>query len=193
MDTGGHAAAKTVSGAASRWVAFTLLGLALLVSTGCVQESVDGSTHTFTYELWAPFSVLLGGLAMVPVGWIVRPRSARIGWILIILGTLGAVLMGPSMLRDRAVVDEQHFSLRTGIWGLTAVHDVPYDHLTRVRYIMEETRGRRGRKNQNYYLVCERNDGAPSKVPLGSPVAEAAAPQFLDHVIAHGIPVVDET
>jgi hypothetical protein len=70
---------------------------------------------------------------------------------------------------------------------------VKFGDLSRVRFISEETRGRRGRKNTNYYLVCERKDGSSAKVPLGNKVAETAAPRLIERVRALNIPLLDET
>lgn len=168
--------------------AFLLLGL-----NGCVREDVDGSTITVTNELWAPLVALVGGIGAAPAGWYLRKKSARFGWGLLILSPLVVFGIAPSLFLDRAVVDDTHFSLRTGIWGLTAVHEVKFADLSRIRLISEETTGRRGRKRTNYYLLCERKDGTSAKVPLGNQVAETAAPHLLERARALDIPIVDET
>jgi hypothetical protein len=168
--------------------AFLLLGLC-----GCVREDVNGSTITFTNELWVPLVVLLGGIVAAPVGWLLRKRSGRLGWGLLIISPVTVLGFVPSLFLDRAVVDDTHFSLRTGIWGMTAVHDLKFNDLSRVRLISEQTTGRRGSKRTNYYLMCERKDGTSAKVPLGNKVAETAAPYFVERASALKIPVVDET
>ena len=171
---------------------FVAAGL-LLLCTGCVNETVEGTTQTFTYELWVPISLLIGGLAATLIGWFFRDVLGRFGWALLVLGPLLAVFFAPSMFRDRAVVTETAFSLRTGIWGLTSVHEVEYDDLAMIRITLEESRGRRGRKRSNYYLVCKLNDGSEAKVPMNNKVAEAAAPAFLGHAAKLGVPIVDQT
>lgn len=168
--------------------AFLLLGLG-----GCVREDVDGSTITVTNELWVPLVALLGGIAAAPAGWFLRQKSARFGWGLLIFCPIIVLGIAPSLFLDRAVVDDTHFSLRTGIWGLTAVHEVKFADLSRIRLISEETTGRRGRKRTNYYLLCERKDGTSAKVPLGNKVAETAAPHLVERAKALNVPVVDET
>ncbi|MBI3861172.1 MAG: hypothetical protein HY290_04685, partial [Planctomycetia bacterium] len=155
--------------------AFLLLGL-----SGCVKEEVHGSTITVSNELWVPLVTLLGGIVAAPIGWYLREKTARIGWGLLILSPVVVIGFVPSLFLDRAVVDDAHFSLRTGIWGLTAVHDVKFSELSRVRLISEESRGRRGSKRTNYYLLCERKDGTSAKVPLGNKVAETAAPHLIE-------------
>ncbi len=167
---------------------FLLLGIG-----GCVREDVNGSTITVTNELWAPLVALVGGIAAAPAGWYLRKKSTRFGWGLLILSPVAVVGLAPSLFLDRAVVDDTHFSLRTGIWGLTAVHEVKFADLTRIRLISEESTGRRGRKRTDYYLLCERKDGTSSKVPLGNKVAETAAPHLVERAQALNIPIVDET
>lgn len=175
---------------------FRYVGLAaflLLGFCGCVKEEVNGSTVTVTNELWVPLVTLLGGIVGAPVGWSLREKSARLGWGLLILSPIVVIGFVPSLFLDRAVVDDTHFSLRTGIWGLTAVHDVKFADLNRVRLVSEESRGRRGSKRTNYYLVCERKDGTSAKLPLGNQVAETAAPHLISRARALNIPVIDET
>ncbi|MBS0262960.1 MAG: hypothetical protein JSS02_13530 [Planctomycetes bacterium] len=174
-----------------RWL--VCVAVVLLSCSGCVREDVSGSTVTCTNELWVPLVVFLGGLVAGPVGWYLRDRSARFGWGLLILSPVVIVGFVPSLLMDKAIVDDTHFSLRTGIWGLTAVHDVKYSELSSVSLISEEKRGRYGAKNTSYYLMCQRKDGSSSKVPLGNKVAETAAPYFLHHVQELKIPVIDQT
>lgn len=172
---------------------YFVIAILVLSLTGCVQESSDGAGRIFTYQLWVPLSVLLVGVAGGVGGWFLREQSARIGWGLLIMGPLAAVFFAPSLLRDRAVVNDNKFSVRTGIWGLTAVHEVKLANLKQVRIISEQVRGRRGSKRTNYYLLCEGSDGATSKVPVNNAVSEAAAPHFLKRVADLGIPILDET
>ena len=170
-----------------------LASLVLLGLSGCVREEVDGSTITYSNELWVPLTALVGGIVAAPAGWFLRNKSSRLGWVLMILSPIVAFGIAPSLFLDRAVIDATHFSLRTGIWGLTAVHDVKFSELTLVRLISEESRGRRGSKHTNYYLVCERRDGTSAKVPLGNSVAEAAAPRLIDRARSLNISVVNQT
>jgi hypothetical protein len=135
---------------------------------GCVRETTEGSARVFTYEAWVPLSVLLGGIVAAPAGWFLRGASARFGWALLVMGPVAAVFFAPSLFRDRAAVDDNLFTLRSGIWGLTAVHEVEIDDLKQIRIISEVSRGRRGSKRTNYYLLCERNDGTTAKVPMNN-------------------------
>lgn len=165
----------------------------LLAVCGCVDEGSDGSTQTFAYELWVPLSALLIGIFAALGGWFLRNTSARFGWGLLVVGSIAAIVFAPSLFRDRAVLDEASFSIRTGIWGLTAVHQVEFDGLQKVRITSEEVRGRRGSKRTNFYLLCETNDGDNVKFPINNKVSQAAAPHFLQRVSELGIPILDET
>lgn len=175
----------------SRW--YCLAGLFLLTLSGCVQESTTGTTKTFSYQLWVPISVVLGGIAAGVGGWFYRKKDAKMGWSFAILGPALALLFGPSLFLDRAVVSDTGLSIRTGILAATAAHDVKYDDLQRVRITVEETRGRRGRKKKNTYLICELKSGQQAKVPVNNDVSEAAAPHFLLGVAQRKIDIVDET
>lgn len=166
-------------------------GLASTIDS--VDVKVDGTTHTFTYEWWIPSVILLGGLVAIPVGLVLRRSTSRFGWALLIGGPIAALGVAPSLFLDRSVVDDQHFSVRSGIWGMTAVHDVVYDKLANVRYIVEESTGRRGRTNYSYYLVCTNRDGTTAKIPMGNHCAEAAAVEFLKQAAALNVPIHDET
>ncbi len=57
---------------------------------------------------------------------------------------------------------------------------------------MEVSRGRRGRKKENYYLICE-GSGGQQKVPINNGVKEAALEEIVLQAGAHGVGLVDET
>jgi hypothetical protein len=193
MNADGHSFTQR-SNTVNRRSLYCLIAAILLVFlSGCVHENTDGPTQTFTYELWVPLSVLLAGLVAAPAGWFLRKVSARFGWGVLIIGPVAAIIFAPSLFRDRAVVDDTGLSLRTGIWGLTSVHEVKYDDLKQVRISSEEVRGRRGSKRTNYYLLCERNDGTTAKIPVNNKVAQAATPHFLKNASDRQISIVDET
>ena len=170
-----------------------LIAVLLLFTSGCVNETTDGAIQTFTYELWVPISVLVGGIVAGVAGWFLRGVLGNLGWGLLIGGPIAAIFFAPSLFQDRVVLDDSKLSMRTGIWGLTAVHEVQYDELKLVNIISEEVRGRRGKKSTNYYLECLRNDGTTAKVPINNAVGEAAAPHFLDRVSELGVPIQDKT
>lgn len=170
-----------------------LVALCALSLAGCVSESTDGSTRVYSYQLWVPMSVLLGGMVAGPAGWFLRLSSARFGWALMIGGVIAGLGFAPSLFLDKATVSEQQFTQRTGIWGMTAVHTVNVDQLSHVRLTKEERRGRRGRKNTSYFMICHLKDGSQEKVPLGNSVSQTAAGDFLQVVESRNISISDET
>ena len=163
----------------------------LATFAGCVRQTTDGATTTFRYETWVPPSVLLAGIAAAPLGWQLRKRSARFGWGLVIAGPLAAFVLAPSLFRDRVTLADDGFHVRTGLWGLSAVHDVKFDEVRTLRIISETTTNRRGRKT-NYFFLCEMKHGGSVKVPVNNEVSKAAAEPILRRVAARRIPIINE-
>ena len=102
-------------------------------------------------------------------------------------GPIAALGFAPSAFLDRVVVDETSYSVRTGFWMMPNKHEVKYEDLAKVQVTVETSRGRRGRQNVNYYMVCERKDGTSEKISLGHDVVEESAPYFRAIVEAHGV------
>jgi hypothetical protein len=171
-------------------VAFAAILLAGL--SGCVEETVNGTNHIYTHELWGTVSILLSGLAAIPAGWFLREKSNRLGWGLIIAGPIAVIFIAPSLFQERATVDDSGFTLRSGIWGMT-VYDVKFAELQQIRITSEETRGRRGAKRTSYYFLCDHRVGPTVKVPLNNEVARAATPYLMEKLAELKIQVVDET
>lgn len=163
-----------------------------LVLSGCVRETQNGDVTTYTNELWVPLVVLLGGIAAGVVGIVFRQPLRRFAWVLIVLGPVAAVGFAPSLFLDKATVSPDRFTLRAGIWGLTAVHDINLDNLQLVRLTSETRSGRRGRST-SYYLICDSRDGSSAKIALGNKVAEAASLRLLQAAKDRGVPINDET
>lgn len=161
---------------------FLLLLLAMILATasGCVEESESGSTRVFKYQLWVPLSVLLIGVVAGPAGWLLRKQ--RYGWFLLIAGPLAAIFFAPTLFLERVTLDDNTYSVRSGIWGMTAAHQVELSKLKQVTIQVEETRGRRGRKSKSTYLVCENQDSSITKLSANNDVTRAAATHFLEKV-----------
>ena len=170
--------------------------LLLLGASGCVRENVEGETHTFAYELWVSLSLLLGGLAATAGGWLWKSKTesqSNYVWVLLIGGPIAALGFAPSLFLERSVVDNEKLTINSGIWGQTATHELKLDNLRQIRIISEESRGRRGRKRTSYYMMCDRKAGETAKVSINNDVTEAAAGEFIEQAIEHGVPVLDET
>jgi hypothetical protein len=137
--------------------------------------------------------LFFGGLMAAPIGWKLRERSARWGWIMLIGGPIAALLIAPSIFLDRVSVNTEGFSRRSGFFGATAVQDVKFSELTGMRLRAEAERGRRGRRVTRYYLYCDQKNGESTKLPLGNDVCEAAIRQILTAATASGVAIADQT
>ncbi len=167
--------------------------ISILMLSGCVQHIENGKNETFQYEFWVPLVALLAGIVATPVGWILRNRAGRFAWALLIGGPLAAFLLAPSLYCDQVRVTDDSIHVQTGIWGMTAVHDVKLDDVQTLKIISETSTTRRGGKRTNYFFLCERKSGDPVKFPMNNAVARAAASAMLERVTERGIPVVDQT
>ncbi len=167
-----------------------LIGLFLF--TGCVNERESNGTKVFTIDLWVSGLVLIGGLLAAPAGWMLRETSERFAWILMVVGPILALFVAPSLYLNKTTVSADEIKVRSGIWGMTGNYHVKLDNLQAVRHTTEVTRGRRGRRNVNHYLVCDCKDGTSCKLPLSNDCVELAAPHFLTNVQAKGIAITSD-
>ena len=177
----------------ARATRFALLALPLAFLAGCVKEQTDGSSSTFTYELWVPALIFLGGVAAAPLGWVLRQKSGRLGWGLMIAGPVAALVFAPTMFLDKIVVDADHFQVRTGIVGMAETHSIKFADLKAVHLTVKTSRGRRGRKTTKEYLVCESKTGNRTEVEMSGRLATAAARPLAVQFANHQIEVIDET
>lgn len=89
-------------------------------------------------------------------------------------------------------MDDQHFSLRTGLWFTPTVHDVPFEALSQIDIVSEKRTGRGGEREE-YYLLCHRKTGGAEKVPVGDLMGQGAAAKILETAKRRGVPIVDRT
>lgn len=169
-----------------------LVFVLLLGLTGCVKESTDGETIHITYELWVWSLLFFGGIAISVGGWFLRSFSERFGWILMLGGAAGALYFGPTTFLENASLTKTKFNLNTGFYATTH-YEVTLDELQSATVIMEETRGKRGRKNKHYYLVCTEKNGKQSKLPLSNALCEKAIPHLADRIHERGIDIIDQS
>lgn len=166
-----------------------LLALILITASGCVRESQSGTARTFKYQLWLPLSVLVGGIVAGPVGWFLRRQ--RYGWAMLVLGPLATLFFAPTLFLERVTLDDNTYTVRSGIWGMTASHQVDLSKLKYVAITTEENRGRRGRTTTSTYLICNNQDGSVQKLSVNNDVTRAGAPHFLAKIAARGVPVAN--
>lgn len=169
-----------------------LLLLLLLSLTGCVKEKTDGDTIRITYEIWVWFSLFFGGIAISVVGWVLRRLSERFGWLMMLGGAAGALYFGPTTFLENASLSPTKFNLNTGFYASNHF-EVTLDELQSATVIMEETRGKRGRKKKHYYLVCTEKNGKQNKLPLSNAIFEKAMPHLRDRIRERGIDIIDHS
>jgi hypothetical protein len=113
-----------------------------MLLAGCVSKSANGTAITFRYHLSIPIGILIAGVACVPIGLALRKRNNLMAWAFMLIGPLGALLFGPSMLFHRFTVDDagfrEHFMVAEDI-------EIPFDALKAIRIGTEVTRGRYSR------------------------------------------------
>jgi hypothetical protein len=173
------------------WVVFSLL--VVVATAGCVQETRNGDSVKYTYELWVPLSILFGGAVGLVAGVIGFTRSMNYSWVLCLLG-VGGLVAGPSMMCDYAVVDPQGFKIRTGIPFMASTQQVQFADVKSVRQIKKVTRGRRGRRTNTYYYVFDLADGTSIEVNISGNDIRSNARRSIDQQLAtRGIQAVDET
>ena len=131
-------------------------------------------------------------MVAIPLGLSLRRISGRLGWMALVMGPLAVVLFAPSLLRDRVSLGENGFQVRTGLWGLTSVHEVDFARVQRVRIVSEEKPGYHGIPHTNCYLLCEQKDGTSDKVPITNTVCKAAAPRIFQALKDRRIPIINE-
>ena len=165
--------------------------LALLFLCGCIDDRNVNGGRLISYQLWVPAGVMAVGLVAIPIGLILRRKLAWAGWSLMIIGPIAAIVMAPSLYRDRVEISDDRLFVRTGIWGLTAVHDVEFAKLKQIRITAEVVRDKNSTRT-NYFYNCDTAAGVV-KVPVNNALTQYAAPLILESVRKRGIPIQDAT
>jgi hypothetical protein len=169
-----------------------LLGIAVVgcvAFTGCVSKSSAGNGNIYKFDWWLPTLVTLIGLGslLLTVAFI----AAQKGQNALIAGLVGLVmlLLGPPMFFAKAVVDDDHFELKSGMlfWGTS--HNIKFSDMASITGVVEETRGRRGRKNTNFYAEIRLKSGGMEKVSVGDLMKNGAYTDLITKAAFKGIPV----
>jgi hypothetical protein len=157
---------------------FALLALPLFLLAGCVDRSTQGDTTVYTFALWTLGVAVLGGLALIAIGFFTRKKSRWGAYLAMLLGVLVIAIMVPMMRSDRVEVNEDHFTSTHGLPWDRVRHDVRFDDLREVQVQVVETQSRTGGTRRNYNLLCQTKSGGEEKVPVGN-VMEPAVGQVL--------------
>jgi hypothetical protein len=165
------------------------IGICAVLLAGCYKKEVqqDGAI-VFSFQPWVPLLVIVGGVAAVPVGFVLWPRGQRTwGAGCVILGVLAVVGLAPGMFLDKVSVGPEGFYSRHGLWFSPQTHSIRYEELAHVRVTVEE-RGSRRRRTYSYYFDCYFKNGGQERVPLGDIMREAL-PEIADQFRKHGVQV----
>jgi hypothetical protein len=170
-----------------RFIPWTLAAFALCGVSGCYEKATHGDQSIYTFATWLGIAVILGGLIMIPAGWLLRRASMKYGITMMVLGPLVLIIAAPAMYSDRVVVDAEHFEARYGIWVSPYTHNIRFDDLRAIQRI-----GVPGRRNRTtYQLHCIRKDGTNEVVPIGDLVVNAV-PEIMQRARAKQVLVSGE-
>ena len=166
-----------------------LIAFGGLLVSGCVTETSNAEGFSCHYEWWLWAGAFLAGIVVVPCGWFVRNHPSRTGLTLMILGTLVAFGLAPTLCLERVLVHEQGFEVCSGIWGMTASEKAAFDTLTSSRRAEERTTGRVSRTINVLYFNLK--SGSAIRLPLDNDVKIKGAEAIVAQAAHAGIQVVD--
>ncbi len=167
--------------------------MCLLLICGCVKKTVKGDVSIYTYDLNTMLMVIAGFIAALGYGvYRIRQKEYWKGGftVLIALGVGGFFI--PSFCGDSLKITPERMVLTRVGFASDKSADLNFDDITHVTITMKETRGRRGRKNKNYYLNCSMNSGEVKVVPMGELVKEGLS-DIVDNLQARQIMIVDNS
>lgn len=163
----------------------------VFVCSGCVKREAAGPDVVLTYELWVPISVFVGGLLALGGMYALRENKGRYFWVLGIVGFAAMIVGAPTTAMDKLTLSDTEIHHQTGFYGSTKA-DVILADVSRVELTVKETRGRRGRKNINHYLVFVTPSGK-QQLPLSNRIVEEAVDDILNVLDANNLEVTDRT
>lgn len=163
-----------------------LLVLGLCLVAGCREKEVRGDESVYAFAPWVAPVVILAGIVATPAGWFLRKKTAKIAWIMMILGPVAVLFIGPSVLMDKAYMDAQRFEMNTGFWFAPSRYHVRFDDLREVHWVVEEDR--RGISKVN--LECVLKSGQRQTIPVNDLLEGDAVTDLLERIRRRGIPII---
>ena len=164
-----------------------LLAPCFLLMAGCVSKSASGDGVSIHFSWWVPIVILGGAVAAVPIGFLLRNLSSRLGWGLMIGGVICAVI-APSFFFESVFVSDKGFDVHSGIFGMTANQKVEFGSLKSITVGTEMTTGRGARRIEVLYFDAQ--SGPPSKLSLNNDVKIEARKEILPRAVKAGVPVM---
>jgi hypothetical protein len=171
--------------------AAAVLCLSLLFFCGCTRRWEEAGTTHYAFETWAPISITLGCIASIPAGWLLRKRTERFGYMLLILGTIGLFILTPGMFLEHVTLNDQGFTTRVGFWFSPTVHNLKFSDIRSIALTSKTTGSRTGNKT-SYALECSLKNGQVESVGVGA-LIETAALDILRAATKQGIPIENRT
>jgi cytochrome c oxidase subunit IV len=166
-----------------------LVAVSTLLLAGCVTHTVSEGSETFYYDRVLLTLVLLIGGALLPIGFFVKKAYDRLGWGMMIVGPLLALVVALIMWFEHVKVTDQRIIVRSGVFGNTAAQDIPLERVKVIR-ITEERSGS-GRNSRMIDVLYFSGDGGDIAVlPLNNDVKSTAARAILDRANARGVAIV---
>lgn len=148
----------------------------------CTEQQVEGSKTTYSFSTWLPIVVAIVGVLIAAFGFMIRGASPRrLHMTLMFIGVVAAVIGAPGIALDRIVIDDDHFSLKTGFWFAPTQHDIKWSEVKSVEVVQR-------RKGAD--IVFQKNAGDRESVPMSN-LAETAMDKILSMAKAHNLEVSD--
>lgn len=166
-----------------------LFALFFFFSAGCIDRSMEGKTSVYTYSLSLVIAALVGGMALIFMGFSAHPKEPQSrGYFKILLG-LGLMAVAVPVLRtDRVEVDTEHFTSTSGLPWNRLHHDVHFKKVREIRIEVTEQM-RRFERRKSYTMRCQFNSGKVAKVDI-SMVMRDALGEILGNAERRGVSLV---
>jgi hypothetical protein len=163
--------------------AVLITAILLCFLAGCYEHETSGNESIYRFAWWLGPVILVSGILTTLIGWCFRRR--KWGLAALIVGPLYVLLMTPAMYNDYVLIDDDHFEQRSGLWMSPTVHNVRFDELQEIRYVVDtDARGRRQDE-----LRCMTTAGTLVVVNVGN-LVKKIVPEIFARAKAKGVRVV---
>ncbi len=167
--------------------------LCLLLICGCVQKTVAGDASVYTYDLNSILMAVAGFTAALGYGvYRISQKEYWSGGIIVLMALGVGGFMIPGLWGDSLKITPERMTLTRVGFAAEKSTDLQFDDINHVTITMKETRGRRGRKNKNYYLNCSLKSSEVKVVPIGE-LLEKGLGEIIENLQSRQIMIVDNS